>query len=173
MDPPATMTRSLLTALLVLAAAAAPAQADPVPETIQVPEGHKRSLVSHAVGVQIYSCNGSAWRFIAPRADLYDKQGRELIGTHFAGPKWQAAADGSTVVGARVDGVNVDPTAIDWLLLSATPTAPGILGPTKYIQRLNTAGGRAPDPATCHAGTAGTTAEVPYTADYAFWELRD
>jgi hypothetical protein len=163
---------SLLAAALLLGAAAQAAQAAPVPTDIRVPEDHKKILVSHAVGVQIYSCNGQAWTFAAPRADLYDKQGVTLLGTHSAGPTWQAQ-DGSTVVGARVAGVNVDPTAIDWLLLSATPTVPGSLGETAYIQRINTTGGRAPDASTCHAGTAGTTAEVPYTADYVFWSARD
>jgi opacity protein-like surface antigen len=165
------MFRSLVAALLVLAAVAVPAQAAHVPTDVQVPKGHKKFLVSQAVGVQIYSCNGTAWSFVAPRADLYDKHGRSQIGTHFAGPTWQTE-DGSTVVGARAGGANVDPTAIDWLLLTATPTAPGRLGDTTYIQRINTTGGRAPDAATCNAGTAGTTAEVPYTADYVFWKAR-
>ena len=44
-----------------------------------------------------------------------------MIGTHFGGPTWQAK-DASTVVGKRVDGVTVDPTAIPWLLLEATST---------------------------------------------------
>jgi hypothetical protein len=142
----------------------------PVPGDIQVPKGHKKLLVSHAAGVQIYACNGTAWNFVAPHADLYDTHGRTL-GTHFAGPTWQAK-DGSTVVAARVAGVNVDPTAVDWLLLSATSTTPGSFGATTYIQRINTTGGRAPEAATCHAGTAGTTAEVPYTADYVLWTAR-
>jgi hypothetical protein len=142
------------------------AQAHAVPGDIRVPDGNKRFLDVHAAGVQIYSCNGTAWTLVAPRANLYDR-GR-LFGTHFAGPAWQAK-DGSTVVGARVAGVNVDPTAIDWLLLSATPTAPGRLGKTTFIQRINTSGGRAPA-SGCDPSTVGATVEVPYTADYVFWK---
>ena len=41
-------------------ATAAPS-APEVPGTIAVEEGHKPFLVGHAVGVQIYTCNGSAW----------------------------------------------------------------------------------------------------------------
>ena len=37
-------------------------------------------------------------------------------------------------------------------------------------QRIATTGGLAPAAAGCNADTAGTTAEVPYTADYYFWK---
>ena len=40
----------------------------------------------------------------------------------------------------------------------------------RIIQRTNTAGGRAPAASTCTSGTVGTTAEVPYPADYHFWK---
>jgi hypothetical protein len=171
-----------LVAGLVAAAAALSlaqvADAHPrVPGEIAVPEGNQKYLTAHAVGVQIYSCNATAtgfgWGLVAPRANLYD-HGR-LVATHFAGPTWQAK-DGSTVVGQRVKAVNVDPTAIDWLLLSAVSTAPGPhgdrLASTTFIQRIATAGGLAPAAANCHAGTVGATAEVPYTADYVFWKAR-
>ena len=172
---------------LLVAAAAAPlllaplAYAGPdgpdVPEAIAVEEGHKVFLVGHAVGVQIYACNptstgGFAWAPVAPRADLFDAKGK-LVATHFGGPTWQAL-DGSSVVGQRVDGVNVDPTAIDWLLLAARSTASGADGDrftaTTFIQRTATTGGRAPAASTCTSATVGTTAEIPYTADYHFWK---
>lgn len=163
-----------LVGLLVIAAATLSmtqaASAAEVPGAIAVPEGNKLYLKAHATGVQIYSCNGQAWSFAGPRADLYDRRGKPL-GTHFAGPTWQSK-DGSKVVGARVDGVNVDPTAIDWLLLEATSTTPGRFGATTYIQRVNTTGGLVPPAADCNAGTAGTVEEVPYTADYHFWRSR-
>jgi hypothetical protein len=138
-----------------------PASASSVPDELY--------LEAHAVGVQIYSCNGQAWTLSGPRADLYERDRR--IGTHFAGPTWQTK-DGSKVVAARVSGVNVDPTAIDWLLLSATSTTPGRLGKTTYIQRVNTTGGLIPSAADCNAGSAGTVKEVPYTADYRFFKPR-
>jgi hypothetical protein len=154
------------------------AQAGPpppvVPGKIQVPDGNKVFLVGHAIGVQIYSCNGVSWRSATPRANLYDDHGKLVI-THFAGPTWQAM-DGSRVVGKVVDFVTVDATAIPWVLLSAS-TTPGPDGDrlvaTTFVQRIATTGGLAPPAADCNATTAGTVAEVPYTADYYFWKRTD
>jgi hypothetical protein len=176
--------RVLLAAIVTAAAAwpqvaaAAPSEPD-VPSAVQVPDGNKMFLVGHAVGVQIYSCNamssGYSWAFVAPRANLYDDNGK-LVVTHFAGPRWQAK-DGSHVDGRVEDRVTVDPTAIPWLLLSAAATTPGPDGDrlvtTTYIQRISTTGGLAPAAADCNADTAGTTEEVPYTADYYFWRARE
>ena len=159
----------LAAALIAAGALASTAQAS-VPSEIKVPEGNKAFLQAHAIGVQIYSCNATGWALAGPRANLYDKHGK-LVATHFAGPTWQAK-DGSKVVGARVNGVKVDPTAIDWLLLSTTSTTPGRFGGTTYIQRINTTGGLIPAAADCNAGTVGTQREVPYTADYVFFKQR-
>jgi hypothetical protein len=176
--------RRLLAAGIVAAAAtlsvAQVAHAGPpapvVPGEIQVEHGNKVFLVGHGVGVQIYSCNptasGFAWGFVAPRANLYNDQGKLII-THFGGPSWQAK-DGSKVVGHLIRPVTVDPTAIPWLLLSATPTAGPYGGdrlvPTTFIQRTLTVGGLAPDASTCNATAVGRVVEVPYTADYIFWK---
>jgi hypothetical protein len=177
------MKRMLLAGVVAVAAAlplaqsvqAAPA-APPVPGTIAVGEGHKPFLIGHASGVQIYGCQaipgGYRWALVAPRADLYDDNGK-LLATHYGGPTWEAR-DGSTVVGQRDAFVTVDPTAIDWLRLTAARTAAGPYGDrlvaTTYIQRINTTGGLAPAAADCNADTAGTRAEVPYTADYVFFK---
>jgi Protein of unknown function (DUF3455) len=113
------------------------------------------------------------WGFVAPQANLYNDKGKLII-THFGGPTWQAM-DGSKVVG-RLDAppVIVDSTAIPWLRLAAASTAAGPDGDrlvaTTYIQRIATTGGLAPPAAECNAATAGTVAEVPYTADYYFWK---
>ena len=70
--------------------------------------------------------------------------------------------------------VTVDARAIPWLLLSAASTVHGkggdLLGDTTFIQRTKTRGGLAPAAADCNAATVGARAEVPYTADYNFWE---
>lgn len=161
-----------LPAHAVLAGAAEPT----VPSALAIPDGNKLFRVGHAVGVQIYSCSaapgGGTWTFVAPRADVYDNHGK-LIMTHFAGPTWQAR-DGSYVVGRKDAGVSVDPTAVDWLKLSATATSVGPdgdqLAHTTFVQRLNTSGGIAPPASTCDSGTTGTLAAVPYTADYYFWK---
>jgi hypothetical protein len=174
---------SLATVAAAIAAAAPLAQvavagpaAPDVPARIAVLGQHKVFLVGHAVGVQIYPCNatasGFAWGATTPRANLYGDAG-QLIATHYGGPTWRAR-DGSTVVGSRVDGVTVDPTAIPWLLLSAASTTAGADGDrltaTTFIQRVATTGGLPPAAADCNASTAGTVAEVPYTANYYFWK---
>ncbi len=177
-------TVRLLVAAIVAAAATvsltqvalAGPPAPTVPSEIVVPEGNKVFLVGHAVGVQIYSCNatpsGFAWSSATPLANLYNDQGKLII-THFAGPTWQAM-DGSRVVGRVEASVTVDRTAIPWVRLAAASTAAGPEGDrlvaTTYIQRIETTGGLTPPAAECNAATAGTVAEVPYTADYYFWK---
>ena len=64
-----------------------------VPPEIKSPAGEEVILRAHAKGVQIYSCQAGsdekyAWALKAPKADLFDDQGK-LIGTHFAGPTWK------------------------------------------------------------------------------------
>jgi Protein of unknown function (DUF3455) len=175
-----TLRRASLAAGLLAAAAlalsptagAAPPEPD-VPGRIAVPAGNKLFLVGHAVGVQIHRCDGNAWVFVAPRADLYGDNG-QLISTHYAGPAWEAK-DGSKVVGTRVDGVPVT-GAIPWLLLSGSASAGpdgDRLAGTTYIQRLATTGGLTPPAADCGPATAGAVREVPYTADYYFWKKSD
>ena len=175
LSPSQPHTRLGAAAALAVVAMAAPAYAGPsspdVPERIAPPAGSKVFLVAHAAGVQIYQCNGAtgAWALQAPRAELYAQNGKAL-GSHYVGPTW-VANDGSYVVGRRVDGVNVDPTAIDWLLLERDASGAGAdgdrLAGTRYIQRVNTVGGRAPAASECDV--AGETTEVGYTADYYFW----
>jgi len=157
-------------AFLTQAALAGP-PAPAVPPEIRVEPGNKVFLVGHGVGVQIYACNGVAWSFVAPRADLFADNG-QLIISHFGGPSWRAR-DGSTVVGTVVNKLTVDRTAIPWLVLSAAPAPdshPGRLARTTFIQRIDTTGGLAPPASECNATTAGTQEEVPYTADYVFWK---
>lgn len=160
-------------AQLAHAAAAPPA----VPAELQVDAGNKLFLVAHAVGVQMYACNatggGYAWSFAGPRATLYDDRGN-VVATHYRGPTWEAR-DGSKVVGQLAKPpVTVDPTAIAWLLLSAASTSVGPdgdrLAGTTYIQRIATTGGIQPSADECNSTTAGTTSEVAYTAEYAFWK---
>lgn len=137
------------------------------------PAGSELEFGFHAVGVQIYTCTaaaaGPAWVFSAPEADLFDRRGAVVV-KHYAGPTWEALADGSKVVGARVAGATADPSAIPWLLLKAASHAGhGRMEQVAFIQRLNTTGGLAPA-AGCDAGAVGAVARVPYTADYCFFE---
>jgi hypothetical protein len=175
---PAMVLAALAMAIAIPGIAHAGPAEPAVPIEIAVADGHKLFLVAHALGVQIHECipNGSGyrWRFLGPRANLYDDQGT-LIATHFSGPSWQAR-DGSKVT-ATLDGnasVTVDPTAIPWLRLQVISASAGPdgdrLAATKYIQRIRTTSGLAPAAASCNEATFGDVAEVPYTADYAFWK---
>jgi hypothetical protein len=168
---------ALLTAAIGLGVAGA-AQANnikppPVPSTtLQPSKDHRPFKLGHAVGVQIYTCTGTAWSSAIPRADLYNDAGQKKW-VHFGGPTWQHK-DGSTVVGLTPAqaSVTVNTTAIPWLLLAAKSTAAGPFGDmmvkTTYIQRVNTTGGLAPA-LPC---AAGTVKEIPYTADYYFWRAK-
>jgi Protein of unknown function (DUF3455) len=165
---------------VAVTAALAPAAAQahyppPIPSDVRVDAGNKLFEVGHAIGVQIYACNGSAWTFVAPRADLYNDRGKRII-THFAGPTWQAN-DGSQVVGRVAGTATVDPTAIPWLKLAKASTTVGPFGgdklvKTTFIQRINTRGGLAPAASTCTAAATGRQVEIPYTADYTFWKAK-
>ncbi len=161
-----------------LAAQAVPAGvAASLPVTMQVPVGNVAYLAARGNGVQMYTCAMSgttfAWSAVVPAATLFDDTGIP-IGTHFAGPTWQAS-DGSTVKGHKLQSDTVVPDAIPWLLLSAASTTVGpgggnTLSATTYIQRLLTRGGLAPDASGCTAATVGTVASIPYTALYIFYQ---
>lgn len=143
-----------------------------VPDNLQPAAGETLVAAVAAKGVQIYECRASKtdpaayeWVFVAPEAQLFDERGA-LVGTHGAGPFWQAN-DGSKVVGtvkARADAPGGN--AIPWLLLATKPEGPpGSWSKVTSVQRVNTAGGVAPT-GGCGRDNAGTTARVPYTADY-------
>jgi len=107
----------------------------------------------------------------APEADLVDGAGMK-IARHYAGPTWEAK-DGSKVMGEPVARDNgPDPTAIPWLLLSAKSTSgTGLLSNTQFIQRLRTAGGKAPADG-CDQAHAGAESRVAYSADYLFYSAK-
>src|SRR5271168_1617005 len=91
---------SAIALLLAAAIGADPAWADQ--DAVAPPDGAQLVLSAAAEGVQIYSCeakdNGFAWTFKGPEAALFDDSGRQII-HHFAGPSWQAEADGTILVG--------------------------------------------------------------------------
>jgi hypothetical protein len=148
------------------------------PESLRVPAGEALSLRAHGTGVQIYTCLASkddptqfAWAFKAPEADLVDGAGKK-VAKHYAGPTWEAN-DGSKVVGevmARDDGPDLK--AIPWLLLSAkSTTGTGLFSNTQFIQRLRTAGGKAPAEG-CDQSHAGAESRIAYGADYLFYSAK-
>ena len=166
-----------LVAVALTAAALLPAQAPNGPtlpagcEALQVPAGQRVSLHVHAYGAQIWRWDAAAaqWVFVAPAAALFASAGFGMpIGLHYAGPTWTSVS-GSSVVGAVQAAVSVDPTTIPWLLLRGVASqGPGVFAETTFVQRVNTAGGRAPQ----RAGTPDEVVWVPYTAEYYFYRAR-
>jgi hypothetical protein len=144
-----------------------------VDPAIAVPAGNRLTSTLDATGSQVYICQasdtGHAWVLQAPDAVLLNARGKR-VGTHYAGPSWEYK-DGSVVTGARLASLTPDPTSIPWLLIQATPqTKSGKFSDVTYIQRLDTAGGLAPDPATCTGARIGDLSPVEYTATYYFFE---
>ena len=149
-----------------------------VPALLEVPAGNEVSFHVYATGVQVYVCTETspgvyAWVFTQPIANLYANPGLNgFAGTHYAGPTWESKS-GSKVVGSKIEGVTVDPNAVQWLLLGAVSSqGPGILNGTTYIQRVNTVGGKAPATGA-NASTVGQEVQIPYTAEYYFYRQAD
>jgi hypothetical protein len=148
-----------------------------VPATLVPPATESLKFKANAVGVQIYICNGKldgtfAWTGLAPQANLFNDEGK-LIGTHFIGPTWQGN-DGSSVGAAKLAAATIDAGAVPWLLLQAKShgTQEGHLSDVSYVQRLSTVGGIAPSD-TCDAThNLGTVVQVPYSAEYFFYETK-
>ena len=68
----------------------------------------------------------------------------------------------------------VTPGAIPWLLIEvvgaqAGPTGGDSISGTRFIQRVNTAGGAAPSTGCRRPRDIGKRAYVPYAADYVFY----
>jgi hypothetical protein len=169
---PSGVTPAALATLLLAFALAAPAAAsdDLQPpdlgdcQDLKVQAGNTLVLRASGVGVQIYRWSGTSWAFVAPQALLFTDAG--VVAIHFGGPTWESI-DGSEVVGTVLESCTPDPSAIPWLLLTATPTqGPGIFDRLTFIQRLNTVGGKAP---SVPGAFVGQVARVPYTADYLFY----
>jgi len=141
-----------------------------IPENLRPGASESLKRIISAKGVQIYECRDQKWVFVAPEADLYDERGN-LVGRHYAGPKWEAIGDGSKVVGtvkSRADAPAAG--AIPWLLLGTKSVGgSGYFSDVTSIQRVATAGGVAP---AGECGGAGAQARVPYTADYYFFHAR-
>ena len=145
-----------------------------VPTTL-IPVGEKLVGTVVAQGVQIYECRvksgdstGPEWVFVAPEADLFDEHGKPT-GKHYAGPRWDAG-DGSVIAGTVRASVGAPrPDSIPWLLLTTQSVGgPGRFAAVTSVQRIDTAGGTAPD-AGCTPAVLGRTVRVPYAAVYAMF----
>src|SRR4051794_7233127 len=139
----------------------------PLCDSLNPPAGNRVSAHVYALGVQIYRWNGTSWVFVAPDATLYaDPCFNGEVGTHYAGPTWEAD-DGSKVVATRFADCTPNRGAIPWLRLDAVSSSPqGRFGLVTHVLRVNTIGGTVP--ATAGA-FVGDEARVPYTAEYYFY----
>ena len=151
-----------------------PIETKGVPPGLKTPDSQVLSIAARGAGVQIYICQTGksetafTWNLRGPEAQLRYEVGKEL-GRHYAGPTWEAN-DGSKVVGEVVaHEAGPDAGAVPWLLLRATSTSGnGIFSAVKSIQRLHTAGGKAPTTG-CDKTYEGTEVRVAYSADYYFY----
>jgi len=147
-----------------------------VPKEIAVPPGHKLLHKLEARGVQIYKATEGTdgkleWVLEGPLAELADGKGG-LAGYHYDGPSWEAA-DGSKVIRDKAEAVKSAPAPnpkenIPWLLVKvkAEDGKAGNFSAVVFIQRLQTAGGKAPVEAPRRHGTK---VGAPYKAVYYFF----
>lgn len=142
-----------------------------------LPKGNTRVATYFAEGVQKYKAQEKAgspgifeWVFVAPEANLYDVTNAK-VGTHSAGPTWQLTGATDSIYGQAFTPAKLapspDPSSIDWLLLmpKTGKVATGIFANVSYIQRIATAGGKAPAKLPA---SAGETVDVKYMAIYRF-----
>ena len=172
-------TKSRLVLSLLALALAGCAPSAKVPASLAPAAGESLAMVVRAEGVQIYECRARKdapgtyeWAFVGPQAQLLDARGN-TVGHHGIGPYWQAN-DGSRVVGT-VKAKSDAPVAgaIPWLLLDTAAAGPeGRFSRVRSIQRVNTIGGVAPAYG-CTGASVGTTARVPYLADYRLYASAD
>ncbi len=177
MNPTPVSSCALGVATAILGACSTPPTMAPVPEAIKASAQERAAFTRFARGVQIYRCERAdsgalRWNFVAPEAQLFENAtSTTVLGTHGAGPFWQAN-DGSRTVGkvaARADAPHAA-ADIPWLLLATTSSGtPGQMATVTSIQRVRTVGGVAPATGCANAADAGLLARVPYTSDYVFW----
>jgi hypothetical protein len=166
-------------AALSLAAAGCVTKPDapppPYPSALEVPAGQTVTFKAQAKGAQVYACKAAAddatkfrWQLTGPDAILYDDAGNP-IGRHFAGPTWESADGSSVVAEVKAKADSPDSKSIPWLLLTAkSNNGDGVFGKVKSVQRLNTAGGKAPAEG-CDAAHADAEQRVEYQASYWFY----
>jgi hypothetical protein len=137
------------------------------PDNLRPPSNETPTLQAHAVGDQIYVCDGSSWILSRPDAKLFAGSGKQ-VGLHFAGPAWEYS-DGSRVMAKPVATATPNADSIPWLLLKATDhQGEGAMKRVTSTQRLSTKGGRAPVTG-CDAQHKGQEARSHYTARYLFY----
>ena len=157
-----------------LAAVAPPAG---ITSAITAPADEEAAFVLHGEGTHSFECrplasdpNRFAWAFAKPDITLYDA-GR-AVARHASENTWEATGDRSSVSGAPRARQEGGSSSLPWLLFrtQSTPDA-GLFAGVTSVQRVNTAGGVAPD-AGCDASNVGKEARVTVAADYYFYRRR-
>ena len=77
-------------------------------------------------------------------------------------------------MGARVAGAPIDPSAVPWLLLKAVShgAEEARFSDVTSVQRLSNVGGIVPIDACDATHNLGAVVQVPYSADYFFYETK-
>lgn len=164
--------RIIMLALGVWIGFASGQQPPDTPSALRVKDSQKLIFKAHGTGTQVYTCksgeSGPSWTLKGPDALLFDASGK-LVAKHYAGPTWKAN-DGSSVRGKVLANAPAPrPNAVPWLLLSAADhEGNGIMSKVENIQRLHTAGGKAPA-VGCDSAHIGNDISVHYQADYYFY----
>jgi hypothetical protein len=151
----------------------------PVPQELEPPAENKLALQAYATGVQIYQVRRNTadpnliqWVNIAPSANLYARPDlTSQLAIHYAGPTWEFSKGrfkDDKVVGSKLKGITVDPTAVQWLLLKAVDSLSSPGNKITYIQRVCTTGGLPPSTPTTESNL-GALDSIPYTASYRFY----
>ena len=170
--------KQLLCLATVLVAAPAAFAQTSLPETIQVPAGHKVALETTGVGEITYECRDKVdgagqteWTFVGPKAVLNDRSGKQ-VGTYFGPPATWQAADGSKVTGTQLAVAPSGAGNLPYQLVKANPAeGKGAMSGVSYIQRVALKGGVAPSSA-CTTANKGAKEIVKYQADYIFWTAK-
>jgi hypothetical protein len=174
------MSIRLLPYLILAAASCALAAVAPptgITSAITAPADEEPAFVLRGEGTHAFECrplasdpNRFAWAFATPNVTLYDA-GRP-VARHAAENTWEATGDRSSVSGApraRQDG---GASNLPWLLFRTQSTQDtGLFAGVTSVQRVNTAGGVAPD-SGCDASNAGKETRVAVAADYYFYRRR-
>lgn len=150
--------------------------AQPLPEAVQVPAGHRVTLETRAMGDITYECRAKTdmpgyfeWVFVAPQATLRTRGG-QMVGTYYGPPATWDFNDGSKVSGAQLALAPHGNGNIPLQLVKANPAVgQGMAVGVTHIQRLATQGGVAPS-MPCDSRVKGSQQVVPYQADYVFWK---
>ncbi len=165
--------------LFTLALPAAGAVSPPAGLTasLSAPADEAPAFVLRGEGVHVFECrllasdpNRYLWTFTAPETTLYE--GARPVARQAADNQFEAITDRSTVSAALRSRQDGGANNLPWLLLRAqsTPDA-GLFAGVTSVQRVNTAGGVAPDTG-CDLNNVGKEARTAFRADYYFYRRR-